>query len=49
MVKQKEERSQQALSNFDFIEVKGNVKPGEEVITTDMSEYKNTREIKIAD
>jgi HlyD family secretion protein len=35
-------------SNFDFIELKDNVKKGEVVITSDMSEYKNAREILIS-
>jgi HlyD family secretion protein len=37
------------MSNFDFIELKTNIKPGEEVIISDMSEYKNAKEIKITD
>lgn len=35
------------LSNFDFIEIKDNVKPGDVVITSDMSAFKNTKEITI--
>ncbi|HEY0896339.1 MAG TPA: HlyD family efflux transporter periplasmic adaptor subunit [Sphingobacteriaceae bacterium] len=35
------------LSNFDFIELKDRVKPGDVVITSDMSAFKNTREITI--
>lgn len=35
------------LSNFDFVELKDNIKAGETVITSDMSNYKNTKEITI--
>jgi HlyD family secretion protein len=35
------------MSNFDFVEVLDNVKPGDVVITTDMSEYKNAKIITI--
>ena len=35
------------LSNFDYVEIKDNVKPGEVIITSDMSEYKNSKEITI--
>jgi HlyD family secretion protein len=35
------------LSNFDYVEIKDNVKPGEIVITSDMSDYKNSKEITI--
>jgi hypothetical protein len=35
------------LSNFDFVELKDNIKEGETVITSDMSNYKNTKEITI--
>ncbi|MGN8070457.1 efflux RND transporter periplasmic adaptor subunit [Mucilaginibacter sp. SG564] len=35
------------LSNFDFVEIKGGVKPGDVVITSDMSEYKNSKEVTI--
>jgi HlyD family secretion protein len=35
------------MSNFDYVEVKNNVKAGEVIITSDMSEYKNAKEIKI--
>lgn len=37
------------LSNFDFVEIKDGVKPGDVVITSDMSEYKNTKELTIKD
>jgi HlyD family secretion protein len=33
------------LSNFDFVEITGNVKAGEEVITSDMSDYRHSKEI----
>lgn len=35
------------LSNFDYVELKDNVKPGDVVITSDMSSFKNASEIKI--
>jgi HlyD family secretion protein len=35
------------LSNFDFVEIKNNVKPGEIIITTDLSRFKNSKEISI--
>jgi HlyD family secretion protein len=35
------------MSNFDYVEIKDNVKPGEVVITSDMSDYKNAKEITI--
>jgi HlyD family secretion protein len=35
------------MSNFDYVEIKNNLKPGEIVITTDMSRYKNSKEIII--
>ncbi|MBB6126802.1 efflux RND transporter periplasmic adaptor subunit [Mucilaginibacter lappiensis] len=35
------------LSNFDFVEIKDGVKPGDVVITSDMNEYKNSKEITI--
>lgn len=37
------------LSNFDFIEIKDVVKPGDVVITSDMSDYKHATEITIED
>jgi HlyD family secretion protein len=37
------------LSNFDFVEIKDGVKPGDVVITSDMSEYKNAKELTIKD
>ncbi|MGZ3763353.1 MAG: efflux RND transporter periplasmic adaptor subunit [Mucilaginibacter sp.] len=37
------------LSNFDFVELQDGVKPGEVVITSDMSEYKNSKELTIKD
>lgn len=36
------------LSNFDYVEIKDHVKPGDVVITSDMSDYKNSKEIKIS-
>jgi HlyD family secretion protein len=35
------------MSNFDYIELKNNVKPGDVIITSDMNEYKNSKEITI--
>jgi HlyD family secretion protein len=35
------------LSNFDYAEIKDGVKPGDVVITSDMSEFKNSKEITI--
>jgi HlyD family secretion protein len=35
------------LSNFDFVEIKDGVKPGDVVITSDMAEYKNVKELTI--
>ncbi|MEP6747896.1 MAG: HlyD family efflux transporter periplasmic adaptor subunit [Bacteroidota bacterium] len=35
------------MTNFDFVELLDNVKAGEVIITSDMSAYKNTREITI--
>ncbi len=35
------------MSNFDFVEIKDNLKPGDVIITSDMSEYKNVKEITI--
>jgi HlyD family secretion protein len=35
------------LSNFDYVELKDQVKAGDTVITSDMSEYRNTLQIQI--
>jgi HlyD family secretion protein len=35
------------LSNFDNVEIKDGVKPGDVVITSDMSEFKNSNEVTI--
>jgi HlyD family secretion protein len=35
------------LSNFDYVEIKDGVKPGDVVITSDMAEYKNAKELSI--
>ncbi len=35
------------MTNFDFVEIKDNLQPGDEIITSDMSEYKNVKEITI--
>ena len=35
------------LSNFDYVEILDNVKPGEVIIVSDMSAFKNAREITI--
>jgi HlyD family secretion protein len=35
------------MTNFDYVELKDNVKPGEVIITSDMTQYKNAKEITI--
>ena len=35
------------MSNFDYVELKDNVKQGDVVITSDMSDYKNSKEVTI--
>lgn len=35
------------LSNFDFVEIKDGIKPGDAVITSDMSDFKNSTELTI--
>lgn len=35
------------LSNFDYVEVVDGIKEGDQVITSDMSEYKNTKELTV--
>ena len=35
------------MSNFDYVEIKDNLKPGETVITTDLPDYKNVKQITI--
>jgi len=35
------------LTNFDYVEIKDNVRPGDSVIISDLSEYKNTNQINI--
>src|ERR1700761_5855752 len=35
------------LANFDYVEIKDGVKPGEVVITSDMSEFKNSKEVTV--
>jgi HlyD family secretion protein len=37
------------LTNFDFVEIKDGVKAGDVIITSDMSEYKNSSELTIKD
>jgi HlyD family secretion protein len=37
------------LANFDFVEIKDGVKLGDVVITSDMSEFKNAKELTIKD
>lgn len=36
-------------SNFDFVEVKSGIQPGEMVVVTDMSDHKNKKTIKLKD
>ncbi|MGV3765291.1 MAG: efflux RND transporter periplasmic adaptor subunit [Chitinophagaceae bacterium] len=38
---------QKGLSNFDYVELAGNIRAGEVIITSDMSSFKNAREIII--
>ncbi len=38
---------QTGLANFDWVEIKNNVKPGNVIITSDMTDYKNSKEITI--
>ncbi|MFS2185477.1 efflux RND transporter periplasmic adaptor subunit [Mucilaginibacter sp. Mucisp84] len=35
------------LTNFDYVEIRDGVKPGDVVITSDMSEYKNSMEVTV--
>ena len=35
------------MTNFDYVEIKDNIKPGEVIITSDMSDYKNSKMITI--
>ena len=35
------------MSNFDYVEIQDNVKPGDVIITSDMTDYKNTQKITI--
>jgi HlyD family secretion protein len=35
------------MTNFDYVEIKDNVKPGDVIITSDMSGYKNSKELTI--
>ncbi|WP_121810663.1 efflux RND transporter periplasmic adaptor subunit [Mucilaginibacter kameinonensis] len=35
------------LTNFDYVEIQSGVKAGDEVITSDMSEYKNSKEVTV--
>ena len=35
------------LANFDWVEIKNNVKPGDVIITSDMGDYKNSKELTI--
>ncbi len=37
------------MTNFDFVEIKDNLKSGDVIITSDMSEFKNVKEISITD
>jgi len=36
------------MTNFDYVEIKDNVKPGDVVITSDMSRFTNSKEITIS-
>lgn len=35
------------LSNFDYVEIRNNVKPGDVIVISDMSQYKNSKEITV--
>ncbi|MDO9375008.1 MAG: HlyD family efflux transporter periplasmic adaptor subunit [Ferruginibacter sp.] len=35
------------MTNFDYVELKNNVQPGEVIITSDMTQFKNAKEITI--
>lgn len=35
------------LTNFDYVEIQNGVKPGDVIITSDMSEYKNSKEVTV--
>ena len=35
------------MTNFDYVEIKDNVKPGDVIITSDMKDYKNSKEVSI--
>ena len=35
------------LTNFDFVELKDAVKPGDMIITSDMTEFKNSKVLTI--
>jgi HlyD family secretion protein len=35
------------MTNFDFVEIKDNLQSGDVIITSDMSDYKNAKEITI--
>ncbi|MDN3579275.1 efflux RND transporter periplasmic adaptor subunit [Mucilaginibacter flavus] len=35
------------LTNFDYVEIQDGVKPGDVVITSDMNEYKNSKEVTV--
>lgn len=35
------------LTNFDYVEIQDGVKPGDVVITSDMTEYKNSKEVVV--
>ena len=37
------------LTNFDYVEIQDGVKPGDVVITSDMSGFKNSKEVQITD
>lgn len=43
----KRRKVQTGMRNFDFVEIKGNVKPGDSIIISDMSAYLNAQEITI--
>lgn len=45
--KAKRQQVSVGMSNFDYVEIKNNVKPGDVIIISDMSKYKNSKEITL--
>lgn len=45
--KAKRRRVHIGMTNFDYVEIKDNVKPGDVIITSDMKDYVNSKEVEI--